>query len=120
MKVLVTGGRHFTDREWLFSELTALDQQEPISQIIHGNALGADRLSGEWARISGVDCRVFDAPWAQYGKMAGHIRNSQMLQEAKPDLVLAFPGGKGTLDMVRQAIARQVSVRFAQCPSIAP
>ena len=45
----------------------------------------------------------FPADWSEYGKAAGAIRNQQMLDEGTPDLVVAFPGGNGTLDMVRRS-----------------
>lgn len=32
-------------------------------------------------------------------------------KEAKPDLVIAFPGGRGTADMVRRARAAGIEVR---------
>jgi hypothetical protein len=34
-----------------------------------------------------------------------------MLTEGKPDLVVAFPGGRGTADMVRRAYAANVIVK---------
>ena len=37
------------------------------------------------------------------------MRNARMLAEGKPDLVVAFPGGRGTADMVAQA--RKAGVR---------
>ena len=43
------------------------------------------------------------ADWTKHGKAAGPIRNQKMLDEC-PDLVVAFPGGKGTADMVRRAM----------------
>ncbi len=41
------------------------------------------------------------------------IRNQQMLDEAKPDMVLAFPGGRGTDDMVSRAEKAGVPVTIA-------
>lgn len=58
-----------------------------------------------------VPVRVFKADWDKHGKAAGPIRNQQMLDEGKPDLVLAFAGGKGTDDMCRRARAAGVEVR---------
>lgn len=49
---------------------------------------------------------------ATNGKAAGPIRNQRMLDEGKPDLVVAFPGGRGTADMVRRAKAAGVPVRL--------
>ena len=34
-----------------------------------------------------------------------------MIDEHKPDLVLAFPGGRGTADMIKRAIAAGIEVR---------
>ena len=46
----------------------------------------------------------------EIGKRAGPLRNQRMLDEGKPDLVVAFPGGGGTKDMVRRAVKAGVSV----------
>ena len=43
------------------------------------------------------------ADWKQYGRGAGPIRNREMLQYSEPDIVVAFPGGAGTADMIRAA-----------------
>jgi hypothetical protein len=37
-----------------------------------------------------------------------------MLEEGKPDLVVAFPGGRGTANMVKQARAAAVKVLEAK------
>ena len=42
--------------------------------------------------------------------------NQQMLDIGKPDLVLAFPGGSGTADMVAKARAAGVGVLYADSP----
>lgn len=44
------------------------------------------------------------------GKAAGPIRNQRMLDDGKPDRVLAFPGGRGTANMVKLAKAAGVPV----------
>jgi len=50
------------------------------------------------------------ANWAELGRKAGPIRNQQMLDEGKPNLVVAFPGGRGTADIVRRARAAGIEV----------
>lgn len=102
MRVLVTGGRDFGDRELLFGALDRLHAVHGFTALIHGDANGADRLSGEWAGARGVSVEVHPADWKKHGRAAGPIRNQKMLEE-KPDLVVAFPGGRGTADMVRRA-----------------
>jgi hypothetical protein len=41
---------------------------------------------------------------------SGPLRNQRMLDEGKPDLVVAFPGGGGTKDMVRRAVQAGVII----------
>jgi hypothetical protein len=73
--------------------------------VIAGGARGADTLAVQEARARKppIPVRVYPADWRRHGKAAGPIRNQQMLDEGAPDLVLAFPGGGGTADMVRRA-----------------
>jgi hypothetical protein len=103
MRVLVCGGRDFDDRERLFSVMDWLHEGFQFTALIQGEARGADRLSGQWADERGIKNLRFPANWDLHGRRAGPIRNRQMLANGKPDLVVAFPGGAGTSDMIRQA-----------------
>jgi hypothetical protein len=78
--------------------------------IIHGAASGADSLASIWAKAFAHKVESYPADWAKYSKRAGYIRNTQMLNEGKPDLVVAFPGGKGTQMMINLAEAAGVPV----------
>jgi YspA, cpYpsA-related SLOG family len=100
--VLVGGGRDYTDKAALWSVLDAVGPPE-ITAIISGMARGADSLAAEWAIRFGFLLHKFPADWAKHGRFAGPIRNQEMIDEGKPDLVIAFAGGKGTADMVRRA-----------------
>lgn len=76
--------------------------------VVHGGARGADTLAGKWAEGRGIPVRVYPADWNRYGKGAGPKRNQQMLDEADPDVVIAFfdlpfAVSKGTADMVTRA-----------------
>lgn len=108
MRILITGGRGFTDREMLFLALDRLHEEHSFSIVIHGDARGADRLAGEWASERGVEVLACPADWKRHGRGAGPIRNRQMLGH-NPDLLVAFPGGRGTADMV--AVATKVGLR---------
>lgn len=110
--VLVCGGRDFADETRVFNGLEYFDQScdGPITKLIHGGAQGADALAAEWASKSNVPAQCFAANWRKYGKRAGPLRNQRMLDEGKPDFVLAFPGGKGTADMIRRAEDRLIRI----------
>jgi hypothetical protein len=110
VRVLVTGGRDFADREWLFAVLDAIHAERGIACIVEGGASGADRLAKEWTWERGIALKEYPADWKEHGRAAGPIRNRKMLREGLPDLVVAFPGGRGTADMIRAAKAAGVEV----------
>lgn len=110
MRLLVCGGRNFSDIDRLRFCMNQIVGNETDVTVIHGGARGADRLAGQIALRAGVKVSVFFAQWETYGKAAGSLRNQQMLDEGKPDVVLAMPGGRGTADMVRRAKAAGVKV----------
>lgn len=85
----------------------------PGDVLIHGDAKGADRLSEEMVEPSHVTVERYPADWDKYGKGAGPIRNKQMLDEGKPDLVIAFlaPNSRGTKNMIEQATKAGVPVK---------
>lgn len=104
VKVLVTGGRNFADRDFLFRYLSAFHVAHPIETLIHGGAPGTDHLADKWAEENEVNSFRYAAKWKTLAKRAGPERNYRMLKESEPDWILAFPGGAGTESMVRYAI----------------
>ena len=108
IRVLICGGRDFSNREFMWWELDKLASRKNISIIIHGAARGADTLAMLWAMSRKIEQLAFPANWKKYGKSAGSIRNKQMLDEGKPDLVVAFTGGVGTQHMTLLASARGI------------
>jgi len=103
-RLLVCGGREFTDFRLILSVLSRLSP----SLVIEGGARGADTGARVAAGKLGIQVREFPADWARFGRRAGYLRNEQMLAEGHPDMVVAFPGGPGTASMVR--LARQAGV----------
>ena len=110
MRVLVCGGRDYADRERLHAELDRLHQERRFSYLIAGGARGADTLAEQWAKARGLPHETYRADWTGLGRKAGPIRNQRMLDEGRPHLVVAFPGGRGTAHMVGIAQAAGVEV----------
>lgn len=108
MRVVVTGGRDFWDKTKVYE---VLDSLEGVKVLAQGGASGADMLSKAWARSRGVSVREFPADWEEFGRSAGPRRNRAMLQEVNPDLVVAFPGGRGTANCVETAKSLGFEVR---------
>lgn len=105
-RVLVCGSRDWIDETLLNRTLDELDEQERFDLVIEGEATGADTMARNWAERRRIPVSRFPAAWGLHGKAAGPIRNTQMLREGKPDLVVAFPLGpesRGTANMIGQA-----------------
>ncbi len=111
MRVLVCGGRHYYDLVAISNVLHQIHAARPISVIVQGGATGADAGAKTWALKNGINAITYAAEWKKHGKGAGPKRNQVMLDREKPDLVVAFPGGAGTADMVRRAKAAGINVR---------
>jgi hypothetical protein len=117
MRVLVCGSRTWTAGEVVYvmlSGLWKLHAEESFDDwppdpfvVISGGAKGADTFAAEWAEGQpGAQLEVYRAQWGFHGKGAGPIRNQKMLEEGKPNLVLAFshfPTTTGTADMIGRA-----------------
>jgi predicted Rossmann-fold nucleotide-binding protein len=110
MRVLVCGGRDYRDKGRIDAVLDKLCAEAGYLVIIQGGARGADSLASAWASMTGNYQAQFDADWESHGNFAGPMRNKRMLDEGKPDLVIAFPGGRGTANMVKQARKAGVEV----------
>ncbi len=130
MRILVSGTRAPNRSYDNTKILGALRRQQP-SRIIHGAARGVDALVARWAHDSNIPAQSFPAAWYDHHpdwcrckpkagniprvcKAAGARRNQQMLDEAPPDLLLAFPAPKssGTWDMIRRVIKAGIEVHI--------
>lgn len=110
MTILVCGGRDYDDQARVTAALSEFAMTGP-HVVVHGAARGADTLASFAAFALGWEVRGYPANWKRDGKAAGPIRNAEMLARERVDLVLAFPGGAGTYDMVKKARKAGVLVR---------
>lgn len=111
MKVLVCGGRKYSNWPQVQYWLNRIHKHSPITHIINGDAKGADALSTKWAERNSVPVTSYPADWDLHGKSAGPRRNALMLKD-NPDIacVIAFPGGRGTYHMVSLAKKSDIPV----------
>lgn len=107
-RYLICGGRDFADYAMMERALKALILHPQDSVIIHGGARGADTFAGQWGHDHGTPVERYVANWDRDKSRAGVLRNLRMLNHGKPDVVIAFPGGRGTAHMVK--IAREAGV----------
>lgn len=104
MKILVCGGRNYKNKQRVFDKLDSVHKLTPISEIIQGGAWGADALAVAWATDNEIKITTYPANWEKWGKVAGSIRNAEMLaKNPNIEMVIAFPGGGGTENMINAA-----------------
>jgi predicted Rossmann-fold nucleotide-binding protein len=104
MVVLVCGGRTYDDAHRVFCTLGELCP----TRIVHGGATGADTIADQWAEATGVERVVYKIRRPHEN---GYQRNQRMLDAEQPHMVVAFPGGNGTADMVRRAKRAGIPVK---------
>ena len=89
-----------------------LKENLKITHIISGAASkGADALAIRWANENQIGLTKVPADWDKYGKSAGMIRNSVMI-EMEPDAVIAYWDGtsSGTSNTIERAKDKNIDV----------
>lgn len=108
MKVLMCGGRDFNNVDLV---VAAFNDHPNISLVIEGGAKGADTIARMEAQQRCIHVATVPALWEQLGRNAGWRRNNAMLS-LEPDLVIAFPGGRGTNNMIEIAKRAGIEVKY--------
>lgn len=120
MRVMVTGGRDFTDHQLVWNALEEVtgkvaNHGESI-WLLHGGATGADSCADRWARGKGfyvISAPIHSKTWKRYGRPAGPRRSQELIKMLEQgDVLVAFPGGTGTAAATRFAKSRRVDIRY--------
>lgn len=113
MKLIIAGGRNFTNYRKLTKVCDHFIQDQTNIEIVSGNHYkGADKLGEQYAKERGYKITKFPANWKRYGKAAGPKRNKEMTSYA--DVLIAFWDGKskGTKHMIDLAKSSQLKVEI--------
>jgi hypothetical protein len=112
MKIAFTGGRNYNNKERVYQLMNTLSAILKDYSVIVGDATGLDSLVVEYCKEHNIEHTVYYANWKKYKQAAGPIRNKEMA-ELNPFMLIAFPGGKGTANMVSECQKRNITVYFA-------
>lgn len=102
-RILVCGGRSYADFTSVSRALVKVHISVGILLLIHGGVSGADAMTNTWALKYGVPLQVYPPDHERHGEKAIDFRNRLMISEGRPHLVIAFPGGPGTADLLEKA-----------------
>jgi hypothetical protein len=125
-RVLICGDRHYKNFQAILETIQTLRELSYGLAVIEGECPygGADLIAKHATLMltaageQGYSLLPFPANFKELGPKAGPIRNSQMLSEGRPHLVLAFhdqlDNSRGTRDMVLKALKKKVPVLLLQ------
>lgn len=127
-RIIVCGGRHFNDYACLESILDDVLADHNLGyaevEVVSGGCpSGADALGELFATTHNIQCSRFPAEWDKYGKSAGPIRNSQMVnyaRESQKPIVVAFSNSttRGTNDTIKKANKLGIEIVNIQYTSV--
>ncbi len=108
-KAIIAGGRTYKLDERDYEILDAIHNVYKIEAVLSGGAKGADSGGESWAVQNDIYVEQFFPDWDKHGRAAGPIRNQEMADLA--NLAIVFPGGAGSLDMIRKVRNRMDLIR---------
>ena len=113
LRVIVCGGRDFTDKTMLSRVLWYVHERRGLAEVIHGGQRGVEQMANRFAFEQGLH-RVEVRAWSKYGNPRAILhRNSQMF-DLRPHGVIAFPGDANSRTVVQSARERGVPVLDAE------
>ena len=110
MRIIIAGGRDYkqTHDDWV--KIIGILRDSQCTEVVSGACSGADKFGERLAVALDLPIHEFPARWNEYGGKAGPMRNSEMAMNA--DACILMPGGAGTADMRRKAIACGLKILY--------
>ena len=105
MKVGIVGSRYYNDYKSFVTEIENIffENNWAPTEIVSGGAMGVDRMAWQYALVKKIKYKEFPADWKAYGKIAGPMRNTQIIDYA--DVIITFwdYSSTGTRDSIEKA-----------------
>lgn len=108
----IVGTRQYDDYEYFSAKVKKYITKigRPIAEIISGGAAGPDDMAEDFSIDNGYSFRAFEADWDKHGKIAGFIRNDDIVNTCS-DLIAFWDGSsKGTKDTIDKALRARKNV----------
>lgn len=107
MKIAIVGSRTYPNLKQVADFVADLPEG---TIVISGGAIGVDRTAENAAKARGLQVISIKPSWGKYGRQAGFLRNTQIVEMA--DEIVAFWDGesRGTKDSIDKAMKLGKSV----------
>lgn len=111
-RILVCGARDYNKPSYFREQMDRLVKSHFADKfvIIHGGHGGVNILAAQWAALGDYPTLEIRGNTPYYHSASERIQNQWLMDWGRPDLVLAFPGGRNTEDIVRHAKERGIHV----------
>lgn len=113
MRLAIVGSRNFNDWDKFvdFINECLKEWNDDIECVVSGGASGVDTMAKKWAKQNSNKLEEFLPEWNVYGRGAGPIRNSKIIERSTH--VIAFPSknGKGTQDSIKKAAKANLPIK---------
>ena len=106
----IVGSRNYTNYDYFKSVVIETTKNLRIKSIISGGATGVDNLAEKYSLEYKIPITIYKPEWEIYGKKAGPIRNTKIVDDATH--LLAFPAkdSVGTLDTINKATKKNIPI----------
>ncbi len=116
MRTIIAGSSNFNFYDDLLRALYCIGWKPTV--VLSGGARGVNRLGERWARENNISLEVYPADWDRYGKRAGYIRNSEMIDKAEALLALWDWESLGTKHIIDLATKKSLVMYVYKIPKI--
>lgn len=111
MNLAIVGYRKYNKKEDAFAHIDAFIKTHGMpNKIISGGADGADSLAKLYAYEHKIPFEEFPPDWGTYGKRAGPMRNTKIVEHATHVLAFVSKYSKGTNDTIIKATNRGLPI----------
>jgi hypothetical protein len=108
VRTIIAGSRALTDPTLVEAAVKA--SGFTVTTVISGTAKGIDKLGEQWAEAQGLPVERHPANWDLHGKVAGRIRNREMIDVAEALIAIWDSVSRGTEDCISEARRRGLKV----------
>lgn len=103
-RLIIAGSRGLLVASDEISQFLKSNGITDVLEVVSGGAQGIDICGERWAKAHGIPVRKFLPRWKLYGKLAGHVRNTEMAEYADVLLLIWDGVSRGSLDMKKTMI----------------
>ena len=109
MIVAIVGSRNYPHLQRVRDYVASLPED---TIIVSGGAPGVDRVAVEEATKQGLKTVVYFADWDRYGKKAGFLRNTTIVEECEKLVAFWDEESRGTKDSIVKAVDKRKKVEI--------